>query len=68
MLALGGVAVLVLAMLLQSVFFEGDFGPMPYFVVPGLAALVVGVVVLALTVLRSGILPFWAAGALLLEP
>lgn len=64
-LALGGVAVLVLAMLLQGVF-EGDFGPMPYFVVPALACLVVGIVVLALTVLRSGILPGWAAAALLL--
>lgn len=63
-LALTGVASLVVAMLVQAVFFAGDFGPMPYFVVPGVLALVAGVVLLAITVLRSAILPWWAATAL----
>ena len=63
-LALGGVAILVVAMLVQAVLFGGDFPLMPYFVIPGIAGLVIGVLLIAVTVLRSGILPRWAAIAL----
>lgn len=64
-LALVGVVVLVIAGVLQGVVYEGDFPLMPYFVIPGLAALVIGVVALAVTVLRSGVLSRWAAIVLL---
>lgn len=64
-LALGGVAVLVVSGLVQAVMFEGDFPLMPYLVIPGVAALVIGFVLLAVTVLRSGVLPRWAAVSLL---
>lgn len=64
-LAIVGVSVLVLAGLVQALVFDGDFVLMPYFVIPGLAALIIGFVLLAVSVLRSGVLPRWAAIALL---
>lgn len=60
-LALAGVSVLVLAGLVQALMFAGDFLLMPYFVIPGIAALTIGLVLLAIAVLRSGVLPRWAA-------
>lgn len=64
-LALGGATALVLAALVQALFFEGDFPLMPYFVIPGLAAVVIGFILLGVMVLRSGVLPRWAAASLL---
>ena len=64
-LALIGVCVLVAAGLIQAVAFDGDFPPMPYFVVPGIAALIIGVVLLGITILRSGVLSRGAAIVLL---
>lgn len=64
-LALVGISVLVLAGLLQALMFDGDFLLMPYFVIPGIAALIIGFVLLAVMVLRSGVLPGWAAVSLL---
>jgi hypothetical protein len=64
-LALVGVSVLMLASLVQALVFDGDFLLMPYFVIPGIAALIVGCVLLAVTVLSSGVLPRWAAVSLL---
>ena len=63
-LVVAGVAVLVVAMFVQAALFGGDFELMPYFVIPGALALVAGVVLLASVVLRSGVLPRWAAVAL----
>lgn len=51
--------------LVQALIFDGDFPLMPYFVIPAVAALITGVILLVVTVLRSGVLPRWAAGALL---
>jgi hypothetical protein len=65
-LALVGVFDLVLASLVQALVFDGDFLLMPYFVIPGVAALILGFVLLGFTVLRSGVLPRWAAVSLLL--
>jgi hypothetical protein len=65
-LALVGVFDLVLASLVQALVFDGDFLLMPYFVIPGVAALILGFVLLGVTVLRSGVLPRWAAVSLLL--
>lgn len=64
-IAVAGVSVLVLASVVQSLVFDGDFSLMPNFVIPGIAALIVGFVLLAVAVLRSGVLPRWAAGSLL---
>lgn len=61
-----GVALLVIASLIQSVFFGGDFLLMPYFVIPGLLALIVGLVLLGVAILRSGVLPRWAAALLII--
>ena len=65
-LATAGVLVLLIASLVQALMFDGDFLQMPYFVIPGIAALVIGVVLLAVTVLVAGVLPRWAAASLLL--
>lgn len=64
-LALVGGSVLMLAGLVQALVFDGDFLLMPHFVIPGVASLIIGFVLLAATVLRSGVLPRWAAVSLL---
>lgn len=60
-LGCAGLAVLVAAALVQALFYDGDFLYMPYFVVPGLATLVVGFLLLGIAILRSGVLPTWRA-------
>ena len=61
MIGAGGAAVLVIATLVQAIFFGGDFPFMPHFVVPGLLALVVGFLLAGIAILRSGVLPRWVA-------
>ena len=48
-----------------SAVWDGDFTWMPAFVVPGVAALVAGIALVAWTVLRSGVVPAWAGIGLL---
>jgi len=61
-----GVALLVISGLIQGIVFGGDFPLMPYFVIPGLLALVVGLVLLGVAILRSRVLPRWAAALLII--
>jgi hypothetical protein len=61
-----GVVVLGLAAALQQFVFGVDFRWMPAFVLPGVAALVVGLALVAATVLRSRILPSWVGAGLLI--
>lgn len=56
-----GAALLVASGMIQALFFGGDFPLMPYFVVPGVLALVVGLVLLGIAILAAGVLPRWAA-------
>ncbi len=56
-----GAALMVIATLVQALFFGGDFPLMPYFVVPGLLALVIGFLLAGIAILRSGVLPRWVA-------
>jgi hypothetical protein len=56
-----GTALPVLGSLVQGILFEGDYPLMPYFVIPGVLALVAGFVLLGIAVLRAGVLPRWAA-------
>ncbi len=56
-----GAALLAIATLAQAIFFSGDFALMPYLVVPGLLALVVGFLLLGIAILRAGVLPRWVA-------
>jgi len=67
-LVLGGAGITTLAVagFVQEKFFAGDFEQMPYFVVPGLAMLVVGFALLGVAVLRSRVLPTWVSVLLLL--
>jgi hypothetical protein len=60
-----GVALPVIGSLIQGVLYDGDYPLMPYFVIPGVLALVVGFVLLGLAVLRARVLPRWAAGLLI---
>lgn len=64
-LGIVGISTLVVSGLVQALLYEGDFPLMPYFVIPGLAALVLGLVLLGVSVLRSGVLPLWASIVLL---
>lgn len=61
-----GAALLVVASLIQFIFFGGDFLLMPTFVIPGLLALVIGFVLLGVAILRSRVLPRWAAALLII--
>ena len=63
--SVAGLAVLTAAALVQALAFGGDFPLMPYFVVPAGLALVVGMLALGLSIMRSGVPRAWA-GALLL--
>jgi hypothetical protein len=56
-----GAALPVIGGLVQGVLFDGDYPLMPFFVIPGVLALVVGFVLLGLAVLQARVLPRWAA-------
>ncbi len=60
-----GAALPVLGSLVQGILFDGDYPYMPYFVIPGVLALVVGFLLLGISVLRAGVLPRWAAALLM---
>jgi hypothetical protein len=45
--------------LIQAAFFAGDFPGMPYFVIPGLLAVIAGFLMIGMVILRSGVLPRW---------
>ncbi len=57
---LAGVAVLLMAALVQALFYGGDFPSMPLFVLPGGLALVLGFLLLGIAVLRARVLARWA--------
>jgi hypothetical protein len=57
----GGVGVIAAASLVQMVFYGGDFPQMPFFVLPGILLLTLGVLVLGIAILRAAILPSWVA-------
>jgi hypothetical protein len=59
-----GAALPVIGGLVQGLLYDGDYPLMPYFVIPGLLALVVGFVLLGIAVLLVGVLPRWAAALL----
>jgi hypothetical protein len=56
-----GAALPIVGGLIQEIVYGGDYPLMPYFVVPGVLALVVGFVLLGITVLVARVLPRWAA-------
>lgn len=45
--------------LIQALSSDGNFSGMPYFVIPGLLAVMVGFLLIGIFILRSGILPRW---------
>jgi hypothetical protein len=59
-----GAALPVIGGVVQGVLYGGDYPLMPYFVIPGVLALVVGFVLLGVAVLLAGVLPRWAAALL----
>ncbi len=61
-----GVVTVVIAGLVQGIFYNGDFWAMPYFVIPAALVLVVGFVLLGVAILRSGVLPRWAAALVII--
>jgi hypothetical protein len=64
-LAGGALATLAGAGLIQAVFFAGDFPLMPWFVIPGVLALILGVLLIGVAVLRARVLPRWVGGLLI---
>jgi hypothetical protein len=65
-IAAAGVALLVIVSLIQSIFFGGDFPLWPAFVIPSLLAMVAGLVLLGVAILRSRVLPRWTAALLII--
>jgi len=61
-----GVVTVIIASLVQSLFFNNDFWAMPYLVIPAALALVIGCVLLGVAILRSGVLPRWAAALVII--
>jgi hypothetical protein len=59
-----GVALPLIGSLVQGVLYGGDYPLMPYFVIPGVLALVTGFVLLGIAVLLARVLPRWAAALL----
>jgi hypothetical protein len=56
-----GVALPLVGSLIQGILYDGDYPLMPYFVIPGVLALVVGFALLGIAVLRARVLPRWVA-------
>lgn len=54
-----GLVTMLTAGLIQALFFSGDFPGMPYIVIPALLGLVVGLLLIGIFILRSGVLPRW---------
>ena len=61
-----GVAWLLAGGLVQALFFAGDSPYMPLFIIPGVLAMMVGVLLLGVAVLRAGVLPRWVGAFLIL--
>lgn len=59
LVAVTGFLVLFTVSVIQAVFYGGDFPGMPFFVVPGLLAVVAGFLMMGLFILRSGVFPRW---------
>jgi MFS family permease len=57
--AVAGFAILFLGVLIQAVFFSGDLPWMPFFVIPGVIAVIAGFLLIGVFILRSGLLPRW---------
>ena len=64
--AVGG-ALIASGTAIQALFFNGDFPLMPFFVIPGWLALIMGFLLLGIALLRSRVVPRWAGGLLLLS-
>jgi hypothetical protein len=60
-----GLVLIASGLLVQALFFGGDFPYMPLAVVPGALAIVIGLLLLAIAILGSGVFPRWA-GVLLI--
>ena len=54
-----GFILLLTGAVIQTAFFAGDFSGMPYFVIPGLLAVVAGFLMIGVIILRSGVFPRW---------
>ncbi|MFC9919633.1 hypothetical protein [Agromyces binzhouensis] len=54
-----GFAILFLSVLVQALFFDGDLPWMPFLVIPGSIGVIVGFLMIAIFILRSGLIPLW---------
>jgi hypothetical protein len=61
-----GLGILLTAGVAQPVLFGRDFQLMPYFVLPGMSAVVIGFLLVGIAIVRAGVLPRWAGVLLVL--
>ncbi len=57
--AAAGFVWLFAGVLIQALAFGGDFPWMPYFVIPGMLAVIAGLLLIGIFIFRSGVLPRW---------
>lgn len=65
--AAAGFAILLVGSLIQAVFYRGDFPWMPFLVIPGVLAVMLGFVLIGVFILRSGLFPRWLGIVLVLS-
>jgi hypothetical protein len=63
-IAVTGITLIVVAGLAQEIFFDGDFPLMPFFIIPGVLALIAGFALTGIHIMRTNVLPRWAGAAL----
>jgi hypothetical protein len=63
--SIGGGSLILVAILVQAIVFEGDMPYMPFFLVPGGVAVIIGMLLLGIAILRAGVLPRWVAALLI---
>lgn len=57
--AVAGFGILLVSLVVQAVFYDGDLPLMPFFVIPGILGVVIGFVLVGAFIFRSGLLPRW---------
>ena len=67
LLSVVGGALIASGTAIQALFFNGDFPLMPFFIFPGLLALIIGFLLLGSALLRARMVPRWAGILLLLS-
>ena len=62
-----GVVLIASGLVVQSLFFGGDFPHMPMFVIPGALAAIIGLLLLGIAILGRAVVPRWSFQPLIMR-